>query len=76
MPLFEGTTGNYYEGPDNSFNSGDENYGNWKQAFGTDKELQEDKEFMAAARALEGSIDEDAIQARVPVLKEELASSE
>lgn len=30
MPLFEGTTGNYYEGPDNSFNSGDENYGNYQ----------------------------------------------
>jgi len=30
MPLFQGTTGDYYEGPDNGFNSGDENYGNYQ----------------------------------------------
>ncbi len=30
MGLFEGTTGNYYEGADNNFNSGDENYGNYQ----------------------------------------------
>jgi hypothetical protein len=30
MPLFEGTTGNYYEGPNNTFNNGDEDYGNYQ----------------------------------------------